>query len=89
MRAVREFRSPIYPADAGGDNVGAGDTLMAGILTWLADHDALAPEELAALDAGCSAADAVVRRRRGGHQLQPGRGQSADARRGGCGARRD
>jgi fructokinase len=33
-----------------GDTVGAGDSLMAGILTWLGDHDALAPERLAALD---------------------------------------
>jgi fructokinase len=43
--------SPIYPATPGGDNVGAGDTLMAGILTWLRDHDALAPAKLADLDA--------------------------------------
>ncbi len=43
--------SPISPATPGGDNVGAGDTLMAGILTWLHDHDALAPERLAALSA--------------------------------------
>jgi fructokinase len=43
--------SPIYPATPGGDNVGAGDTLMAGILTWLRDHDALAPARLAQLDA--------------------------------------
>lgn len=43
-------RSPIYPATPGGDNVGAGDTLMAGILTWLSDHGALKPDKLAALD---------------------------------------
>lgn len=39
----------IYPAKKGGDNVGAGDTLMAGMLTWLRDHRALAPEKLAKL----------------------------------------
>jgi fructokinase len=43
-------RSNIYPAPPGGDNVGAGDTLMAGILTWLKDHDALAPGKLGDLD---------------------------------------
>jgi fructokinase len=43
--------APIYPATPGGDNVGAGDTLMAGILTWLKDHDALSPARLATLDA--------------------------------------
>jgi len=48
---VANVRSPIYPATQGGDNVGAGDTLMAGILTWLADHDALAPYALSKLDA--------------------------------------
>jgi len=42
-------RSPIYPATPGGDNVGAGDTLMAGILTWLTDNGTLKPEKLAAL----------------------------------------
>jgi len=47
--AAANVRSPIYPAAPGGDNVGAGDTLMAGILTWLADHNALAPQDLAAL----------------------------------------
>lgn len=39
----------VYPAQPGGDNVGAGDTLMAGILTWLRDKDALQPERIAAL----------------------------------------
>jgi fructokinase len=43
-------RAPIYPAKPGGDNVGAGDTLMAGILTWLSDHKALSPDKLAGLD---------------------------------------
>jgi len=32
------------------DTVGAGDTFQAGLLTWLDEHDALAPEALAALD---------------------------------------
>ncbi len=48
--AAGTVRSPIYPAMPGGDNVGAGDTLMAGILTWLKDHEALRPEALAKLD---------------------------------------
>ncbi|MEO8757800.1 MAG: carbohydrate kinase [Devosia sp.] len=42
-------RSPIYPATPGGDNVGAGDTLMAGIITWLSDQKALSPDRLATL----------------------------------------
>lgn len=42
---------PIYPAKKGGDNVGAGDTLMAGILTWLRDQRALGPAKLAGLSA--------------------------------------
>jgi fructokinase len=48
---TREARAsvPIYPAKKGGDNVGAGDTLMAGILTWLRDHRALGANKLAAL----------------------------------------
>ena len=33
------------------DTVGAGDTFQAALLAWLAEHDALAPEALAALDA--------------------------------------
>ena len=47
--AKASVTSPIYPATAGGDNVGAGDTLMAGILTWLSDHHSLAPEKMAEL----------------------------------------
>jgi fructokinase len=45
------FRAPIYPATPGGDNVGAGDTLMAGILTWLKDKGSLSPAKLDGLDA--------------------------------------
>lgn len=33
-----------------GDTVGAGDSLMAGVLTWLADEDVLTPGRLARLD---------------------------------------
>ncbi len=44
-------RAGIFPAAPGGDNVGAGDTLMAGILCWLADAGMLAPDTLGALDA--------------------------------------
>ena len=49
---TREARatSKIYPAKKGGDNVGAGDTLMAGILTWLRDHRALSSAKLARLN---------------------------------------
>lgn len=43
-------RAPIYPAAPGGDNVGAGDTLMAAILSWLKANGALSPERLGALD---------------------------------------
>lgn len=39
------FAPPVF-----GDTVGAGDSLMAGILTFLADHESLAPERLARLD---------------------------------------
>lgn len=42
----------IFPAEPFGDTVGAGDSLMAGILTWLAEHGALTPESLERLDAG-------------------------------------
>lgn len=41
------------------DTVGAGDTFQAALLTWLDEHDALAPQALAALDA--SALDTLLR----------------------------
>jgi len=47
--AKASVRADIYPATPGGDNVGAGDTLMAGILTWLNDHGALAAGRLGTL----------------------------------------
>jgi fructokinase len=47
--AKASVRADIYPATPGGDNVGAGDTLMAGILTWLKDHGALAAGRLGTL----------------------------------------
>jgi fructokinase len=43
-------RSPIFPATPGGDNVGAGDTLMAGILSWLGDNDMLGAEAMGLLN---------------------------------------
>ena len=51
FNAQASVRSAIYPATPGGDNVGAGDTLMAGVLTWLNTQMALAPDDLAQLDA--------------------------------------
>ncbi len=51
FNASGSVRSPIYPATPGGDNVGAGDTLMAGVLTWLNNQNALAPGDLGQLDA--------------------------------------
>jgi fructokinase len=45
--------------EAGADTVGAGDTLMAGIITWLSNNGALGPERLAALDG--PALDAMLR----------------------------
>lgn len=43
--------APIYAPEVFGDTVGAGDSLMAGILTWLEEAGALRPGALAALDA--------------------------------------
>ncbi len=44
-------RAPIYQPPVFGDTVGAGDSLMAGILTWLSEAGALKPGNLGALDA--------------------------------------
>ncbi|MEQ8601333.1 MAG: PfkB family carbohydrate kinase [Devosia sp.] len=43
--------APIYEPEVFGDTVGAGDSLMAGILSWLGEAGALKPGGLAALDA--------------------------------------
>jgi fructokinase len=40
----------IFPAVPFGDTVGAGDSLMAGVLTWLAERGALKPGMLGTLD---------------------------------------
>lgn len=45
-------QAPIFTPPVFGDTVGAGDSLMAGILTALADRDALAAGRIGALDAG-------------------------------------
>ncbi|MHA6296880.1 carbohydrate kinase family protein [Devosia sp. CAU 1758] len=44
--------APVYTPPVFGDTVGAGDSLMAGILTWLGEAGALKRGGLAALDAG-------------------------------------
>ncbi|MBB4052620.1 fructokinase [Devosia subaequoris] len=43
--------APIHKPEVFGDTVGAGDSLMAGILTWLGEAKTLKPGGLAALDA--------------------------------------
>jgi fructokinase len=45
--------------EAGADTVGAGDTLMAGIITWLHNNSSLAADQLSALDG--PALDAMLR----------------------------
>jgi len=42
--------APIFPAEPFGDTVGAGDSLMAGVLTTLGERGALTAEALRALD---------------------------------------
>lgn len=46
-----EARAAIYAPPVFGDTVGAGDSLMAGILTWLSETGALKPGALGQLDA--------------------------------------
>jgi fructokinase len=46
-----EAKAPIHAPPVFGDTVGAGDSLMAGILTWLDEAGALKPGGLSALDA--------------------------------------
>ena len=48
--AVGQAEAGIYAPPVFGDTVGAGDSLMAGILTWLAETGALRPGALGALD---------------------------------------
>ena len=48
--AAGEAQAGIYAPPVFGDTVGAGDSLMAGILTWLDETDALRPGALRALD---------------------------------------
>lgn len=57
-RAGRANR-PVYPAVPFGDTVGAGDSLMAGVLTFLAETGDLVPGRLGRLDA--VRLDAVLR----------------------------
>lgn len=51
-----EARAAIYAPPVFGDTVGAGDSLMAGILTWLGDQVHLRPGALAELDGKALAA---------------------------------
>jgi fructokinase len=44
-------QAAVYPAVPFGDTVGAGDSLMAGVLTWLNERDVLKPGMLGTLDA--------------------------------------
>jgi fructokinase len=53
--AAGEARAGIYAPPVFGDTVGAGDSLMAGIVTTLAEQGRLKPEALAALDAAALA----------------------------------
>jgi fructokinase len=62
ITAGGEGKAGIYKLpnpESGADTVGAGDTLMAGIITWLDQHGVLAPSKLGALDG--PALDAMLR----------------------------
>ncbi len=50
--AARAGVHRVAQPEPGADTVGAGDTLMAGIVAWLADHGRLAPDKLSALSEG-------------------------------------
>ncbi|HEX4761433.1 MAG TPA: PfkB family carbohydrate kinase [Sphingomicrobium sp.] len=62
VTAAGEGKGGIYNLpnpEPGADTVGAGDTLMAGIITWLSNNGSLAPDRLGALDG--AALDAMLR----------------------------
>lgn len=50
--ASGEARADIFAPPVFGDTVGAGDSLMAGILSWLGENGHLSRDRLAALDSG-------------------------------------
>lgn len=45
-----EAKAPIHAPEVFGDTVGAGDSLMAGIITWLSEEGALTSSDLGELD---------------------------------------
>jgi fructokinase len=62
VTAAGDGKAGIYKLpnpEAGADTVGAGDTLMAGIITWLSANGALVPDKLGSL--GGPALDAMLR----------------------------
>ncbi len=63
--------APIYPAEPFGDTVGAGDTLMAGVLTTLDERSALSVRRLAPARRQGAGRDPALRRRRRRPQLPP------------------
>ena len=56
--AAGRIEVPAMPVEVA-DTVGAGDTFQAALLTWLAEHDLLAPAALAALST--ARLDAAIR----------------------------
>ena len=62
VTAAGEGKGGIYnlpDPEVGADTVGAGDTLMAGIITWLSNNGMLSPEKLGTLDG--AALDTMLR----------------------------